>query len=39
MENVPGMMDLIMKGSGKMVNVMERVYILKKTECFIRVNG
>ena len=39
LENVHGMMALIMKASGSMENDMGLVYILKKMEFYIRVNG
>ena len=39
LENLHGMMALIMKASGSMENEMGLVYILKKMEFYIRVNG
>ena len=39
MENVHGMMALIMRVSGLMENEMVSVYILKKMEFYIKANG
>ena len=39
MENLHGMMAPIMKASGSKENEMGQVYILKKMEFYIKVNG